>query len=578
MTARDERRRLFTRRLLVFGGGAVGGFALLAGRLYQLQVLNHDRYVLLSDRNRIRVEPLTPRRGRLLAADGAVLADGRSRFVARLDDDDAADADQRRRIAALLGGSVTAEHPLVLDWEDAARLLVNKPDLPGLRVAEEDVRRYPLGAAAAHVIGYVGAPGPEAGLPRGIEIVGKVGMEAVADDDLRGSPGRREVETNAAGRRVRRLRETPPKPGRDVRLTVDRDLQVGLHTLLSRHRRAAGAVLDVETGAIRALVSTPGFDAEALSDTIRPADWRRLVSDVDRSLFNRAVAGLYPPGSTFKMVVAVAALTEQRVASEETVFCPGYLDIGDTRLHCWKRGGHGHVICAEALAQSCDVYFYEAALRTGMGAIERAGVLLGLGTSTKTGVASEPSGRIPTPEWKRAVLGSPWMKGETAIAGIGQGFVEATPLQLAVMTARLASGRVVEPALRDASPGAPTLPIAPAVLDVVRRGMERAVRSRHGTARRLLRIAPGLSLAGKTGTSQVRRISGQERRTGVRGNDELPWEERDHALFVGYGPIDAPRLAISVIVEHGGGGSSVAAPIAATLLAPRLAGAVAEVG
>jgi len=338
-------------------------------------------------------------------------------------------------------------------------------------------------------------------------------------------------------------------------------------------------VVDVFTGEVMALVSTPSFDPNAFNTGLSQAEWESLVSNPKAPLTNKAIAGQYAPGSTFKMAVALAALEKGAVTPDTHIFCSGSIKLGTSEFHCWKRGGHGTLDLQGALEQSCDVYFYEVARRTG---IERIGAMarrLGLGTSLGLDLPGEKSGLIPSNDWKLGAIGTPWQLGETLIAGIGQGYILATPLQLAIMTARIANGgRAVTPRLtvdqvREAGvtpfpkTEAAPLGIIPEHLAQVRRGMERVVNSPTGTAYRARIKDVDHRMAGKSGTVQVRRISKAERETGVVKNKDLPWKERDHALFVAYAPLDNPRFSVSVVVEHGGGGSSVAGPIARDTLA-----------
>jgi penicillin-binding protein 2 len=300
-------------------------------------------------------------------------------------------------------------------------------------------------------------------------------------------------------------------------------------------------------------------------------EWQQLTADPLRPLANKAIGGEYAPGSTFKMMVALAAL-RAGVDPRHGVHCPGVYSVGNTRFHCWKKGGHGTLNMYDALKYSCDVFFYDTSRRVGIDAIAQMSHEFGLGQATGIDIPGERRGLIPDTNWKRSTFGEPWYPGETPSAGIGQGFITTTPLQLAVMTARIASGRAVVPRLRreavvgasDAppEPEAPALEIPEAHLAVVREGMRRVTNEPGGTAYRVRIAEPGMEMAGKTGTAQVRRITLSERLSGVKKNEDLPWEKRDHALFMCFAPVGAPQYALSVVVEHGGGGSKVAGPIA----------------
>ena len=468
-----------------------------------------------------------------------------------------------------------------LAFSEVAEIEVNAPDLPGLSIDVGELRRYPHGDLTTHVVGYVGAVSeadltgdPVLALP-GFRI-GKSGAERQHDLALRGHAGTRQIEVNAIGRVIRELSREEGEPGQNIQLTLDLELQRFALDRLAAEISAAATVIDVETGEILVLASHPGYDGNLFTGGIDHANWQRLLNDPYTPLNNKAIAGQYAPGSTFKMVVALAALEDGVIDENEGIYCPGHLDFGNHRFHCWRRGGHGRLAMIQALAQSCDVYFYEVARRVGMDRISEIAGLLGLGRSLDLDMPGQRAGLVPTRGWKEANRGEPWLQGETLIAGIGQGFVLTTPLQLAVMTARLANGgRAVVPhmTLRVGGEGAPLIdppaqPLGfdPANLELVREGMIAVTSGPTGTARRSQIAEAGFEMAGKTGTSQVRRITAAERAAGITRNQDLPWARRDHALFVGYAPIDAPRYACSVVVEHGGGGSAVAAPIASAIL------------
>jgi penicillin-binding protein 2 len=396
--------------------------------------------------------------------------------------------------------------------------------------------------------------------------------------------GSYQVEVNAYGRVIRELERREGRAGADLTLSIDLDLQL----LASRRLEGqSGAVvlMDVFSGEILALASEPGFDPNAFSRGLSGPEWRRLTADPKAPLTNKAIAGQYAPGSTYKPVVALAGLEKGAITPETRISCSGKIHLGDLALHCWRRGGHGSLDLRAAIAQSCDVYFYEVARRCGVDHLAVMANRFGMGHTLGIDLPGERGGLIPTREWKKAARGDVWHAGETLISGIGQGYVLATPLQLAVMTARIANGGfAVVPTLRakgwggggpgvvdPGTAGKPRPPatdviVNPAHLKVVREGMVAVVNSGWGTARAAAIREPGMEMAGKSGTSQVRRISRAERQSGVIKNEDLPWERRDHALFVAYAPIGSPRFACAVVIEHGGGGSKVAAPIARDVL------------
>lgn len=594
-----ERYRSLTRRTIVLGGLQLGLFGVLGARLYGLQVTDAERYARLAEDNRINLQLIAPSRGGIVDRFGQDLAvndqDFRLLMVAEQARDVEAVLDRLSAILPLDDSEIervlhetSSRRPFVpvtvrenLAFEDVAEIEVNAPDLPGLAIDVGELRRYPHGRLTTHVIGYVGAVSeaeltgdPVLALP-GFRI-GKSGMERQHDLALRGQAGTRQVEVNAIGRVIRELSRDEGEAGQDVQLTLDLELQRFVQERLSTEISAAAAVIDVETGELFALASHPGYDGNLFTGGIDHANWQRLLNDPHMPLNNKAIAGQYAPGSTFKMAVAMAGLEEGLIDPDERVFCPGFLDFGNNRFHCWRRGGHGRLALIEALSQSCDVYFYELARRVGVDRIADFANRLGVGQHLPLDMPGQRSGLVPTQAWKEANRGERWLQGETLIAGIGQGYVLATPLQLAVMTARLANGgRNVMPqmTMRVGDPNAPLVDPSPESLGfaaenlaLVRDGMIAVTSSPTGTARRSQIAEPGFEMAGKTGTSQVRRITAAERAVGITRNQDLPWARRDHALFVGYAPINAPRYACAVVVEHGGGGSSVAAPIASDIL------------
>ena len=600
MSRRDQKRhRAITRRALLLGGVQIAAFGGLAARMYQLQVTEAERYRTLAEDNRVSPRLLPPERGLIVDRFGAPLALNRQTYRITLVPEQAGDLErvldaldalvpvpdhERQRVLR----TVRRMRPFLpvpvledLSWDDIARVAVHGPELPGVQIDMVTRRIYPEAATAAHVVGYVGAVSEEEltgdpllALP-GFK-TGKTGVERTQETVLRGKAGISEVEVNAVGRVIRELDRIEGRPGRELMLTIDTHLQ---HFCVERFGDQTGAavVIDVATGEILAMVSRPSYDPNPFPRGISAAEWRRLVQDPLGPLTNKAVAGQYAPGSTFKMVTAMAAL-EAGVKPGQAVFCGGVLALGDSRFHCWKKHGHGSVNMHEAIVQSCDVYFYEMAGRTGIDRIAAMARRLGVGVRLGIELPHERDGLVPTQAWKRAATGKPWVKGETLIAGIGQGYVLATPLQLAVMTARLVNGgRAVKPTLiravaeagrlvADAAPAAESVGLTPEMLRIATSAMAGVTMSGRGTARGARIDIPGMEMGGKTGTSQVRRISLAERRGGVRKNSELEREQRDHALFVGYAPIAAPRYAVAVIVEHGGGGSAVAAPIARDIL------------
>lgn len=590
------RAKLFTRRALLLAGGQLGLLGVLAGRMYQLQVMEGDRYQTLAEDNRINLRLIAPSRGRILDRFGAELATGRQNFRVVLIQEQSDDVDatltglnaivpisehQLRRIRREMG-RVRAFMPITvlenLTWEEFAAINVHSPELPGIQPDVGETRYYPYGAELAHVIGYVAsvserdlkqADDPVLQLP-GFKI-GKNGVERTFDAELRGKAGTSQMEVNALGRMIRELSRDEGQSGEDVVLALDLELQRFAHQRMGEESGAA-VVMDVHTGEVLTLVSTPGFDPTPFNLGLSKAEWNALQNSERAPLINKPIAGQYPPGSTFKMVVGLAALDAGAIQPGYTVFCPGHMTLGTHTFYCWKRGGHGWMDMQAALEQSCDCYFYDVARKLGIERLSTFARKFGLGDKLGIELPGEKSGLIPDKDWKLRALKKPWLQGETVIAGIGQGYVLATPLQLATMTARLVNGgRAVEPRLAKLPAGkaeaAPLIDVDKQWLDLVGRGMNRVMNAPSGTAFRSRITEPGMQIGGKTGTSQVVRISRAERLSGVRRRQEdRPWRERHHALFVGYGPVENPRYACAVIIEHGGGGSSAAAPVASDIL------------
>lgn len=590
----NDRSRNLTRRALVLGGVQTGLLGVLGARLYHLQVNEADRYRVLADENRINMRLIPPSRGTVRDRNGTLLAVNDQNFRVVMVPEQVGDVeDTLRRLATIVDLPQESQArilreaerrrafvPLMvtdnLTWEQVSRIEVNAPELPGLSIEVGDLRRYPFGEETAHILGYVGRVSeeeltgdPVLTLP-GFRI-GKSGIERRYDLDLRGDAGTRHVEVNAVGRVIRDLDRQEGAPGETLELTLDIELQKTVQNRLAAERSAAAVVLDSFTGAVYALASHPTFDANLFTSGISHADWNRLVSDPYGPLHNKAISGRYAPGSTFKMLVTLAGLEMGIVDDGYTVWCPGHMDLGNHRFHCWRRGGHGRMDAIAALAESCDTYFYDLSMKVGIDAIADMARRFSLGDPTGIDLPGEVGGLMPDPIWKQGALGQGWQLGETLIASIGQGYVLSTPLQLATMTARMVNGgKAVVPHLRKELTMpvdvVPSIDIAQAHLDLVIDGMIEVTNSRQGTARAAQIPIEGQEMGGKTGTSQVRRISASERATGIIRNEDRPWNLRDHALFVGFAPLSTRRYVTAVVVEHGGGGSAVAAPIARDIL------------
>ncbi|MAI90743.1 penicillin-binding protein 2 [Ponticaulis sp.] len=603
-----------TRRLIIAGaaGGLVAG-GLLA-RLVNLQLMNQEEFEARALDNQISLVPGVPRRGLIYDRFGEPLATHRTSWNVYAAREDLANleatldrisdiveiSDERkrrllenfRREYSFIPVSILSD----LTYEQFTQLSVRRPELPGVTIEASQARSYPRGRDFAHVVGYVARANqseidaaldgldPETDRARISRIqgvlkhpnmrVGRLGVERELDDWLGGTPGNYRYVRNAQGRTIQRLDddENAPKPGRDVHLTIDADLQRAAIELFGDQTGAA-VVMDVETGDILTLASNPTYDPNDFVNGISSADYSALREDERSPLYHKAYDGLYPPGSTFKMIVGGAALRAGLTTPNETVYCPGHYDFGNRRFHCWQRRGHGNVNLHEAIQKSCDVYFYEIARRLGPERIAEEAKAYGLGVSYELGMTGGAAGVVPNDNWKRGRFNEPWYDGETLNYGIGQGYLTVSPLQLAVMTSRLAigDGSQVMPRMVGSGPIIPPSPVYGSlpghnILDHLRSGMFAVTSETGGTALRAGDIGfEGIRMSGKTGTAQVRVISAAERATGVIDNADLPRRLRDHGLFVGFAPYDNPKYAVSVVVEHGGGSSS-AYPIARDLM------------
>lgn len=595
-------QRVFSRRVALLGAGQLALVSTLVGRMYYLQVVEADKYRMLSDENRISRRLLPPSRGLILDRFGVPLASNFPNYRAMLVAEQTTDLEQtledfsrlvpmterersklmreRARNRAFMPITVKED----LTWEQVAQVELNLPDLPGISIDVDQKRYYPFGGITSHILGYVASVSendlaqdsdPLLQLP-GFRI-GRNGLEKQYDTPLRGKAGESQLEVNSVGRVIRELARQEGVPGADLVTTLDIGLQQFAHQRLASEESGAAVVMDIFNGDVLALASTPSYDPAAFYRGLTSNEWQELSSDIYGPLTNKATAGQYPPGSTFKIVTALAAL-KAGISPQATVFCSGVTVLGNARFHCWRKEGHGTQAMTDALKNSCDCYFYEMGRRIGIDAIADMARTFGLGMSEGLDLPGEKIGLIPDRAWKKATMGESWHQGETLVNAIGQGFVQATPLQLCVMVSRLANGgygvkpHLMRPAgesdqakVEGPSPY-PSLGIDSDFLQIVRTGMDRVSNEERGTAFRSRITIPGMELAGKTGSAQVRRISMAERSRGVRKNEDLPWNQRDHALFVCFAPVHAPRYGCCVVVEHGGGGAAVAAPIARDIM------------
>ncbi len=601
-----ERQETVSRRTVLFGGGIGLLFAGIGARLYQLQITDYQKYLTLSQENQFNRRILTPLRGKIVDRYVDILASNRKNFRVLLIPEQARDVgkvldriakivpvsdDKRARIMREIrrrGVFTAVEIEDNLSWDVFSKINFELPYLGGVLPDVGETRDYPFGEASAFVVGYVGAvterdlasqDNNEARIllrQPGFKI-GRAGLERTYEAELRGQAGEMDVKVNAHGRVIEELTDqaTLPAQGKTLSLTIDAELQeVAMKELAGES--GAAVVMDTVTGDILVLASTPAFNPNDFNVGINSDLWKELNESPYKPLLNKPLSAVYPPGSTFKIISAIAA-QEAGIRPSQTAHCRGKIWYGNRYFHCWKRGGHGTLDMKGAIKHSCDVYFYEIAKTLDVDVLADVARKFGLGQTFEIGIPGQQRGIVPDREWKRAhFAGSPenqpWFQGETLSVIIGQGYVTSTPLQLAVMASRIASGRAVRPRLVRAvgdvvlpAPEAPLIDIDHDYLSVVRAGMN-AVTNEYGTAARSRLEDPAWQMAGKTGTSQVYQITAEDRARGLAKPEDLPWERRDHALFVSFMPYENPRYACSVVIEHGIGGSRIAGPKAREIM------------
>ena len=598
-----QEKRSFSARILVAAILVVGLLSVLLYRLVQLQSVQHEYFVNRSDENRTRARPVTGVRGLIYDRNGVILAENLPAYRLELVPEQIPDLaatvqrlaaimviderEQARFFARVKASAKFDQIPLKLSLsaDDLARFEVDRQNFPGVSVRAGLTRYYPLGDTTSHIIGYVGGitakdlqrVDPE--LYRGASYIGKSGIERQYETMLHGEPGLELIEADALGRSLRRLDYTPPSPGKTLYLTLDATLQQAAKAAFAG-RTGAAVAIDVRNGEVLAMVSEPSFDPSDFIDGISHQRYAELTSDPTRPLFQRAIQGQYPPGSTIKPLMALAGLDLGALTSKTRIFCPGYYQLPEsTRKHRdWKRRGHGSMDAREAIAQSCDVYFYDLAHRLEIDSIHDFLGQFGLGHQTGIDIPNETNGLLPSRAWKQRARSQSWFPGETLNIGIGQGFMLMTPLQLAMATAQMASrGKTPrahllrqtldnELAQRVDMPLQPLPPITlnnPNNWDIVQNAMVAVVNGPTGTGKRISAGAQFL-IAGKSGTAQVSGLS-QEDDEAPQLSD-VPLKLRDHALFIAYAPADNPQIAVAVIAEHSGSGSAVAAPVARAIL------------
>lgn len=622
MLGAPERLKDHSREAHTFKVRAVIAFVLvillmgvLLGRMYYLQVIEHDRYAAMSEDNRVQLKPVPPTRGLIYDRNGVLLADNRPSYSVTLLKEEVKNIDQtlldlqalipinEREIKRFKKRLKQRRRPFQsvpvrfrLTEEEIAAIAVNYHRLPGVRVEAELIRYYPYGESLVHAMGYVGRINEkelqkvDANDYAATHYIGKLGIEKFYEDVLHGDVGHQKVETNARGRVMRVLERTDPVPGEDLVLNLDLRLQQITEKLLEG-RRASVVAIEPKTGGILALVSTPGYDPNLFVTGISSKDYGALRESKDLPLFNRAIRGRYPPGSTIKQIIALSAIDTGVVKPSYRIFDPGWYTLtkGGRKYRDWKKGGHGWVDMDHAIAQSCDVWFYDVSRKMGVDPMSEYLGKFGFGQVTSLDLPEALGAILPSREWKKRARKESWYPGDSLNMSIGQGFFVATPLQLATATAMIANrGEWVQPrmlqGIKDLTEsGDPILRVPESLTardvmpdiklnneknwDQIIRGMREVMHGERGTARRS-GLGAAYEIAGKTGTAQV---------VGIKQDEEYDAEKlaeihRDHALFVAFAPIDDPKIAVAVIVENGGGGSSTAAPVARKVMDAYLMG------
>lgn len=579
-----EVARTFDRRSALFLTGGVVLTSFLVLRMLQMQVFSYKEYTRKSENNSFRIQINMPERGKILSASGTPISRDTPIYRIYIIPEETHDVNSLinivakelnikpkkvEKIRAKVKKQLKFQPVLVsenTDWGTLAKLQAR--NLAGLHVESGYGRVYEMGPAGAQIFGYVGAP--KKSVPNAPFLTtGITGLEKRFDEQMKGAAGQTVLLTNAVGRVTGedKSQYIAPTIGGDIKTTINDNVQRVMYDALTAHRSGCGIAMDIKTGDILAMVSTPSFDPNMFNEYDGEEYIDALRKDYAKPFMNKAIEGLYPPGSTFKIVVALAALEAGAITEKEKIFCPGHWDYGDRRYHCWEDEGHGWVDLAGALKHSCDIYFYQVALRIGIDAIKEMAVRLGLTQKYMDDILSrEMAGVMPDRYWKEKHIGYKWVHGDTVISGIGQGFILANCLQLAVMMGRAASGKAIIPRLIQDNKKTEfeSMHLQNKNIKAVLKGLEQ-VTKKGGTAAGSAIDVNGQKMGGKTGTSQVRSISKAERASGVLTNEQLKWNMRNHGLFVGYAPTNNPRYVVSVVTEHSGGSGPAARTAAAVM-------------
>jgi penicillin-binding protein 2 len=588
----DHQKKIFTRRGFIIGGIKVVLLSILMIRLSYIQIFDQYRYATLSDKNRLQIRFVAPERGLILDRKDRLLGFNDYYYRGMLNKDRyKALEESLEKIACLI--NLTNEElswakeqakssgvlPIIfkenLTWEEVAKLEIHHPEIHGLSIEKGQWRRYIENVSLSHVLGYVGSVtakdlNEKDDLPPipGLRI-GKTGLEKTFEEHLRGVAGIEKIEVNAKRHIVRTIAQKDSKPGKNLKLTIDLDLQKQVLDILKDHQNATAIVMNPQTGAIYAMVSHPDFNNNLFVSGIRKKDWKKLINNKDCPLNNKPVSGLYSPGSVFKMMVALAGLKEKTLTTKSTFYCDGHIDIGNHRFHCWswRYGGHGRMDLMSAIVQSCDVFFYHVALEMGAKPILSMAKLFGFGEKTGIELPGEKSGCLPLLNKKNEKKKQNYSKGVTINLSIGQGSFLTTVLQLCKMVCAIGNGgKLLTPYIVDTGHHPiHDIGIDPNHLSIIQEAMYKVVNEVGATGYRA-HFEDDFKFYGKTGTVQVKRLTAQQRKDGSYKN--LPYEYRDNAIFVGYGhaPNEQAQLAVAVIIEHGVSGGKVAAPIAKKII------------
>ena len=560
-------------------------FSILGWRLYNIQILDSSKYKTLSKKNQIDLEIIFPLRGKIFDRNNILLAKNEKVYDLYLIPENTKsinntlnalskfiniDFDKRRKIIDLSKKVKKFEKIKIFEnipWLTLEKVETNKYKLEGIFIAEDHLRVYPYSEVFSHLLGYTSKPNQkELSLPFISKMpnldIGKGGLEKSFNPILVGKAGQREIEVNSSGRIIREISKIDSTKGEEVILSIDSRIQEYAINLLKSYRAGSVNVINIKNGEILCMASTPTYDPNKIVQKPNKVYWESILKNSLSPLTNRSIQGLYSPGSTFKMIVAIAALKHGIINTSSTHSCSGKIEFGNRLYHCWKTIGHGEMNVTDAIKQSCDVFFYEVSKKLGIDRISKVAEDFGLGQIYDITMTSQKKVIVPSTKWKKNKIGEKWYAGETLISAIGQGFVLTNPLQLAVMTSIIASnGKMIEPCIiKNKKSSFKINKKYSKEIKIIKEAMFKAVNENKGTA--FKSRSDDIKFAGKTGTSQVRRISLSERESDDFREKEQEWKNRDHALFVGYMPYDDPKYAISIIIEHGGSGASTAAPIA----------------